>query len=74
MSSDNSSSDDEVLQLSAATMHALLEFYSEQQEREDKLREIEEGNIPETFEENWVRKRVDENTNLERERKLIARN
>lgn len=56
MSSDNSSSDDEVLQLSAETMDALLEFYKEQQEREDRLREIEEGNIPETFEENWVRK------------------
>lgn len=57
MSSDNSSSDDEVLQLSAATMDALLEFYKEQQEREDRLREIEEGNIPDTFEENWVRRK-----------------
>ncbi|KAK4301670.1 hypothetical protein Pmani_026199 [Petrolisthes manimaculis] len=54
MSSENSSSsDDEVLQLSAATMGALMEFYKEQQEREDRMKEIEEGNIPETFEENW---------------------
>ncbi|KAK8724616.1 hypothetical protein OTU49_011175 [Cherax quadricarinatus] len=46
-------SDDDSLQLSAQTMGALLEFYKEQEERADKLRQIEEGDIPEFFEENW---------------------
>ena len=45
--------EDETLQLSSDTMKALLEFYNEQDEREEKLREIEDGKIPETFEENW---------------------
>ena len=47
--------DDEPLQLSADTMSALLEFYKEQEEKEQKLKDINDGNIPENFEENWVR-------------------
>lgn len=46
-------SDDETLHLSAETMSALMEFYREQEEREQKMKEIEEGNIPNNFEENW---------------------
>ncbi|XP_045600336.1 EEF1A lysine methyltransferase 1 [Procambarus clarkii] len=49
----SSESDDDSLQLSAQTMGALLEFYKEQEERKDKLRQIEEGDIPDFFEENW---------------------
>lgn len=50
-----SESDDDVPQLSAGTMAALMEFFKEEEERKDKLRQIEEGEIPDTFEEDWVR-------------------
>lgn len=53
----SASVDSETPQLSAATLSALLEFYQEEEEREEKLREVREGNIPEDFTENWVRKR-----------------
>jgi len=45
--------EEEDLQLSLATMAALNEFLSEQKEKQEKLKQIEEGNIPDTFEENW---------------------
>ncbi|XP_037793081.1 EEF1A lysine methyltransferase 1-like [Penaeus monodon] len=48
-----SESDDDVPQLSAGTMAALMEFFKEEEERKDKLRQIEEGEIPDTFEEDW---------------------
>lgn len=51
------SEDSEIPQLSAATLGALLEFYREEEEREEKLREMREGNVPEGFTENWVRER-----------------
>lgn len=47
--------DQDLPQLSTETMNALLEFYKEQEERELKLQEINEGKIPNTFDENWVR-------------------
>jgi len=46
-------SDDDDLQLSLSTMAALNEFLSEQKEKQEKLKQIEEGNIPDSFEENW---------------------
>merc|ERR1739838_49880 len=46
-------SDDETPGLSNDTMSALLEFYKEQQERENKLQEIASGIIPDSFEEDW---------------------
>lgn len=49
-----SESDDDLPQLSAGTMAALMEFFKEEEERKDKLRQIEEGEIPDTFEEDWV--------------------
>ncbi|XP_050703784.1 EEF1A lysine methyltransferase 1-like isoform X2 [Eriocheir sinensis] len=49
----SASQDSEAPQLSAATLGALLEFYSEEEERKDKLREVREGNVPEVFTENW---------------------
>ncbi|KAG7163565.1 EEF1A lysine methyltransferase 1-like [Homarus americanus] len=51
----SSESEDEImeLELSAETMGALMEYYMEQAEREQKLREIEEGDVPDSFEENW---------------------
>ncbi|ROT73865.1 hypothetical protein C7M84_007669, partial [Penaeus vannamei] len=48
-----SESDDDLPQLSAGTMAALMEFFKEEEERKDKLRQIEEGEIPDTFEEDW---------------------
>lgn len=42
------------LELSGDTMKALQEFLVEQRERDDKLKMIQEGNVPDTFEENWV--------------------
>ncbi|KAB7498832.1 Protein-lysine N-methyltransferase n6amt2 [Armadillidium nasatum] len=50
--SDTETNDDPP-QLSAETMKALLEFYEEQEEREQKLQEISEDRVPDTFEENW---------------------
>ncbi|XP_063845738.1 EEF1A lysine methyltransferase 1-like [Scylla paramamosain] len=44
---------EEVPQLSAATLGALLEFYGEEEERQDRLRDVQEGEIPDTFTENW---------------------
>ncbi|MCL4123738.1 UNVERIFIED_CONTAM: hypothetical protein GTU68_029563 [Idotea baltica] len=43
----------DVPQLSMDTMKALLEFYKEQEDRESKRKEIAEGNIPDSFDENW---------------------
>ena len=45
---------DDDLELSASTLSALTEFLSEQKEKEAKLKQIEEGNVPESFDENWV--------------------
>ncbi|XP_076041736.1 EEF1A lysine methyltransferase 1 isoform X2 [Oratosquilla oratoria] len=46
-------SDDDRPQLSSDTMNALLEFYKEQDEREQKLQEIQGGCVPDNFDENW---------------------
>ena len=56
MSKNDNSDDDDVPTLSAETMGALMEFYKEQEERNEKLRQIEEGQVPETFDEDWVSK------------------
>ncbi|XP_066980968.1 EEF1A lysine methyltransferase 1 [Macrobrachium rosenbergii] len=53
MSGSGSDSDDDAPALSAATLGALLEFFKEQEERNDKLRQIEEGEIPDNFDEDW---------------------
>ena len=42
------------LELSDQTLKALQEFMQEEKERKEKLRQIEEGNIPQDFEEIWV--------------------
>ncbi|KAK7077065.1 EEF1A lysine methyltransferase 1, partial [Halocaridina rubra] len=46
-------SDDDTPALSTETMGALMEFYREQEERSERLRQIEEGQVPENFDEDW---------------------
>ncbi|CAL4145393.1 unnamed protein product, partial [Meganyctiphanes norvegica] len=51
--SSGTESDDDSPALTNETMSALLEYYKEQQERENKLQEIASGIIPDSFEEDW---------------------